>query len=103
MEDKNDILFSKAVKAGQRIYYIDVKQNRSGDMYLSFTESKKVNQGTPEDPHFSYEKHKLFLYREDFQKFQQALAEAVGYVQKEMGDAEERHENDGDIHIDLDF
>lgn len=103
MEDKNDILFSKAVKAGQRIYYIDVKQNRGGDMYLSLTESKKINQGTPEEPHFTYEKHKLFLYREDFQKFQQAFTEAVDFVQKEMGDAEERQESDGSIHIDLDF
>lgn len=103
MEDSNDILFSKTIKAGQRIYYIDVKQNRTGDMYLSLTESKKVNQGTLENPRFTYEKHKLFLYREDFQKFQQAFAEAVNYVQAEKGEAEERPEKDGAIHIDMEF
>lgn len=103
MEETNDILFSKTVKAGQRIYYIDVKQNKNGDMYLSLTESKKINQGTLDNPHFTYEKHKLFLYREDFQKFQQALSEAVSYIESEKGEATERTQNDGEIHIDLEF
>lgn len=103
MEDKNDILFSKSVKAGQRIYYIDVKQNKRKDMYVSVTESKKVNHGTMEDPQFSYEKHKIFLYREDFQKFQEALQEVMDYVQDEMGNTESRPEDDGAIHIDMEF
>lgn len=103
MEDKNDILFSKVVKAGQRIYYIDVKQNRKDEMYLCVTESKKMNSGTPENPQFTYEKHKIFLYQEDFQKFQQAMSEAMGYVQGEQGVAEPRPEDDGTIHIDMDF
>lgn len=103
MEDKNDILFSKAVKAGQRIYYIDVKQNKREDMYLCVTESKKMNTGTPDNPHFTYEKHKIFLYREDFQKFQDALSDAIAFVAKEKGEAEARPEDDGAIHIDMEF
>lgn len=103
MEDKNDILFSKAVKAGKRIYYIDVKQNKHDDMYLSITESKKFNTGTPDEPHFTYEKHKIFLYREDFQKFQEAFTEAVNFISTEKGEAEARPEEDGGIHIDLEF
>ncbi|MCF0196877.1 MAG: DUF3276 family protein [Bacteroidaceae bacterium] len=103
MEDKNDILFSKTVKAGHRIYYIDVKQNKSNDMYLCVTESKKVNTGTPEDPRFTYEKHKIFLYREDFKKFQEALGESIDFIHKEKGEVESRPEEDSPIHIDMEF
>ena len=82
-----DILFSRTVKAGQRIYYLDVKKNRRGDKYLSITESKKTFSGTQEDQHVNYEKHKIFLYREDFQKFMAGLEEAVNFI--ECSDANE--------------
>ena len=71
-----EILFSRSVKAGQRIYYIDVKQNRRGEMYLSITESKKMLNGTSEMPQVSFEKHKMVLFREDFGKFEEALRDA---------------------------
>ena len=98
-----DILFSKTVKAGQRIYYIDVKQNRRGEMYLSITESKKMLSGTPEMPQVSYEKHKIFLFHEDFNKFGEALREAFNFVDNEQGEAEERQESSAPISLDMEF
>ena len=68
-----DLVFSQAVKAGKRIYYFDVKQSKNGDRYISITESKKVVEGSFENPHISFEKHKLFLYKEDYEKFLNAL------------------------------
>jgi hypothetical protein len=98
-----DILFSRTVKAGQRIYYIDVKQNRKGEMYLSITESKKMLGGTQEMPQVSYEKHKIFLFKEDFEKFEDAFHEALTFVKDEQGEAPEREENSDVIKLDLDF
>ena len=105
-----EILFSRTVKAGQRIYYIDVKQNRRGEMYLSITESKKMLSGSQEMPQVSYEKHKIFLFHEDFKKFGEALQEAFGFVNEKQGEAPERQprpswndEPDDAIKIDLDF
>ena len=96
------ILFSRTVKAGQRIYYVDVKENRRGEKYLSITESKKMVSNDEENPHVSYEKHKIFLFSEDFDKFLVALQEAMSYAQAASPEAEERAEA-GEIHIDLDF
>lgn len=98
-----DILFSRTVKAGQRIYYIDVKRNRRGEMYLSITESKKMLSGPVEMPQVSYEKHKIFLFREDFGKFDEALREAFNFVGDEQGEAEPRPEQDDPINLDLEF
>lgn len=80
----SDILFSRVVKAGKRVYYIDVKSDRRGEYYLSMTESKRVKDGTDtERPVF--EKHKIFLYREDLQKFFEAFGEAVQFVDDRAG------------------
>ena len=105
-----DILFSRTVKAGQRIYYIDVKQNRSGEMYLSITESKKMLSGAPEMPQVNFEKHKIFLFHEDFNKFGEALQQAFSFVDQEQGEAKERPVWNGEesqdtdtIKLDLDF
>ena len=78
---EKDILFSRAIKAGKRIYYIDVKQNSRNEMYLSLTESKKIVSGDAEMPQFSYEKHKIFLYKEDFEKVSKGLADAIKYIE----------------------
>ncbi len=72
-ETDKDLVFSEGVKAGKRIYYFDVKQSRNGDKYIAITESKKINEGTPENPRFVFQKHKLFLYKEDYEKFVDAL------------------------------
>ena len=98
-----EILFSRTVKAGQRIYYIDVKQNRRGEMYLSITESKKMLSGPQDMPQVSYEKHKIFLFKEDFGKFQEALSDAFNFVSNEQGEAPERQETGDAIRLDLDF
>lgn len=69
-------IFSKAVRAGKRTYFFDVKSTKGNDYYLTITESKKkFNEGS----HF-YEKHKLFLYKEDFEKFMEGLTEAVDHI-----------------------
>ncbi len=78
IEDDKDLVFSEAVKAGKRIYYFDVKQSRNGDRYVAITESKKVTFGAGDNQQQKFEKHKLFLYREDYQKFVDALNKVIG-------------------------
>lgn len=102
-ETESDILFSKTIKAGQRIYYIDVKINKRGDMYLSITESKKTVSGSQEMPQVSYEKHKIFLFQEDFQKFQDSLKEGMNFVLENQGEASPRPQQDSEIEIDMEF
>jgi hypothetical protein len=72
-------LFSKSVRAGKRTYFFDVKSTRENDYYLTITESKK-RFGT--DGKFTYEKHKIFLYKEDFEKFTEGLTQAVHYIKE---------------------
>ena len=73
-----DEIFTKRVRAGKRTYFFDVKSTKSEkDFYITITESKRVGE---ED----YEKHKIFLYKEDFEKFSDALGETVEYVQKQL-------------------
>ncbi len=85
-------LFSKAVRAGKRTYFFDVKETRAGDNYLTITESKKrFNQQTGK---FYYEKHKLFLYREDFDKFKDALQESFDYIIERNPNPPERKPKD---------
>ena len=76
---ENDILFSKSVKAGKRIYYIDVKRDRHDELYLSLTESKRVKEGT-EELRPVFEKQKIFLYREDLEKFLEAFTDAAQFA-----------------------
>ena len=76
----NEILFSKAVKAGKRIYYIDVKRDRKGEFYLSMTESKRLKDVNNNALHPTFEKHKIFLYREDLEKFMDALYDAAEFT-----------------------
>ena len=83
--DRDDI-FSKAVRAGKRTYFFDVKATRKNDYYLTITESKKRFE---EDGRFRFEKHKLFLYKEDFEKFADGLKEVVDFIQSEKGVYEE--------------
>ena len=80
---EKEIIFSRSVKAGKRIYYLDVKKNQKGEIYLSITESKKIVQGEGNDLKVSFEKHKIFLYQEDIEKFNLALREVLDYVDSE--------------------
>jgi hypothetical protein len=123
MEDKRrstvdsdkEILYSKAVKAGKRIYYLDVKRNRKDEMFISITESKKVVTGDELDPQVVFEKHKIFLYKEDFTKIMGALNEMIQYIEDNQGlstpyynKEEDNNEVEGtddhdNIKIDIDF
>ena len=85
-ENEKDIAFSQAIKTGKRIYYIDVKKNRKDEMYISITESKKIISGEGENTSISFEKHKIFLYREDFSKFADSLKQAIDFVVAEQGE-----------------
>lgn len=82
-ENKNngrDEIYSTKVKAGKRTYFFDVKSTRSNDYYLTITESKKRFK----EDGFTYEKHKIFLYKEDFNKFMEALTSTVNHVKHEL-------------------
>ena len=123
--DVNDkeIVFSQSIKAGKRIYYLDVNKNRKDEMFLAITESKKVVMGEGDDSQVSFEKHKIFLYKEDFEKFMNGLQQAIGFIQEQQGSYARHNDNenlpdserptteqeekgsplDGEIKIDIDF
>jgi len=83
--DKEDI-YSKVVRAGKRTYFFDVKATRRNDYYLTITESKKR---VGRDGKFYFEKHKIFLYKEDFEKFTEGLNEVVEYIKSHQTDFEQ--------------
>ncbi len=85
-----EIVYSRSIKAGKRIYYLDVKKSRNDDLYLCITESKKKSVG--EDAVPTFEKHKVFLYKEDFAHFVEGLNDVIGYVEQQVGIIEERPE-----------
>jgi hypothetical protein len=78
-EEKNqkEEIFTKIVRAGKRTYFFDVKATRKDDYYLTITESKKR---LGKEGKVFYEKHKIFLYKEDFEKFSDGLKDAVTYI-----------------------
>jgi len=77
-ENREDV-FSRAVKAGKRTYFFDVKQTRADQYYITITESKRrFDNGQGK---FFYEKHKLFLYREDFEKFKNGLNDVISFIE----------------------
>ena len=78
-KNNREEIFSKAVRAGKRTYFFDVKATRRNDYYLTLTESKKRfnREGQP-----FFEKHKLFLYKEDFDKFSEGLKEVIEFIKQ---------------------
>jgi len=97
MEEKeildNEEIFSKVLRAGRRTYFFDVRATRANDYYLTITESKKF---THDDGSFHYKKHKIYLYKEDFEMFKDILNEMTNYVFDEKGGEviSERHQKD---------
>lgn len=83
-----EIVYSRAVKAGKRIYYLDVKKARNEDLYLCITESKKESTAEGEMP--VIKKHRVFLYKEDFANFTEGLNDVISYVQGQFGEIEQR-------------
>lgn len=120
LDGDKEIVFSKAIKAGKRIYYLDVKKNRKDEMFLAITESKKVVSGEGEDSPVSFEKHKIFLYKEDFEKFTDGLQQVIRFIAEAQGLPEKTYEkklietetedetpsqslSENEIKIDIDF
>ena len=114
-----EILYSKAIKAGKRIYYLDVKKNLKDDLFLAVTESKKVQPKN--GMQISFEKHKIFLYKEDFEKFMEGMKDVISYIKNSNlkksaedvvepeeeetihGDSPEEDMASGDIKLDIEF
>ena len=95
MEIEKEIVYSQAVKAGKRIYYLDVKRNKRDELFLSITESKKIITGEGNDASYTFEKHKIFLYQEDFSKFIGGLSKAISYIHEHQSSSYQ-HVADGD-------
>ena len=97
MEEKNSIdqeeIHSKVMRAGRRTYFFDVRSTKAGDYYLTITESKKF---THDDGSFHYKKHKIYLYKEDFEDFRENVEEMMDFIIDEKGTEviSERHQKD---------
>ncbi|WP_299063681.1 PUR family DNA/RNA-binding protein [uncultured Polaribacter sp.] len=86
-------IFSQVLRAGRRTYFFDVRATKADDYYLTVTESKKF---THDDGSFRYQKHKIYLYKEDFTDFKDMLGKATDYILNEKGSEviSERHQKD---------
>lgn len=89
-ERNGDDVFSKPVRAGKRTYFFDVKATKNNDYYLTITESKRK---VDKDGRFSYDKHKIFLYKEDFDKFTESLQEVIDFIKEKCPMTENPFEN----------
>ena len=92
-EGNQEEIFSKVLRAGRRTYFFDVRETKASDYYLTITESKKF---TEEDGSYYYKKHKIYLYKEDFNNFKEILEEMTSYIVHERGEEviSERHQKD---------
>lgn len=88
--ERRDGVFSRAIRAGKRTYFFDVKLTRNDEKYLTITESKR--RFSNDQGKFFYEKHKLFLYKEDFEKFLKGLNDSLHFI--ETGEEPEDIEDD---------
>lgn len=88
-KNNRDEIFSNAVRAGKRTYFFDVKATRKNDYYLTITESKKRYD---KEGNYSFEKHKVFLYKEDFDKFSEGLLEALDFIRESNNEAKKTEE-----------
>ena len=93
MELSQEEIYSKVLRAGRRTYFFGVRETKASDYYLTITESKKF---TNEDGSYFYKKHKIYLYKEDFNDFRTILGEMMDFIIKERGDEviSERHQKD---------
>lgn len=79
--EKREEVFSKAVRAGKRTYFFDVKTTRGNDYFLTITESKK---SFDDNGDFHFDKHKIFLYKEDFEKFADGFDESIAFIKEAL-------------------
>ncbi len=91
--DKNNEVYSKVVRAGKRTYFFDVKSTKGNDLYITLTESKKTFNDDGRD---NYQKHKIFLYKEDFEKFREGLEDVLAKID-ELRDSGEFVDSDENI------
>ncbi|MCX4336486.1 MAG: PUR family DNA/RNA-binding protein [Bacteroidales bacterium] len=96
-ERSGEDVYSKPVRAGKRTYFFDVKATKGNDFYLTITESKRKVDSYG---HFAYDKHKIFLYKEDFEKFAEGLEEVIKYIKDNCLKDEAQ---EGDKFTDVDF
>ncbi|MFA7034666.1 MAG: DUF3276 family protein [Bacteroidales bacterium] len=89
-ERNGDDVYSKPVRAGKRTYFFDVKATKGNDYYLTITESKRRIE---RDGRYVYDKHKIFLYKEDFDKFAEGLQDVVNYIKERCPVTETRNYN----------
>lgn len=89
MHEREEV-YTKVVRAGNRTYFFDVKATRKNDLYLTITESKKRFN---KDGKFFYEKHKVFLYKEDFEKFANGFEDAVTFIKNNLPEQEDEPTN----------
>ena len=99
-QQEREIVFSKAIKAGKRIYYLDVKKSRNEEMFLSVTESKKKIVGD-DASQVSFEKHKIFLYKEDFEKFMDGMREVIDFIKENQNVEQKSVVDDLDINFEI--
>ena len=78
MSNEQNEIYSKVVRAGKRTYFFDIKSTKSNDYYITLTESKKT---FGEDGDSNYQKHKIFLYKEDFEKFREGLEDVLNKIE----------------------
>ncbi len=106
-QNRREDIFSKAVRAGKRTYFFDVKATRNDQYYLTITESKR--RFLNEQGKFFYEKHKIFLYKEDFEKFVKGLDAAIRFIEtgeipeEETVSSEHKIQEEAKTDIDLSF
>jgi hypothetical protein len=93
LDDNHEEIFSRVLRAGRRTYFFDVRSTKAGDYYLTISESKKF---TNEDGSFYFKKHKIYLYKEDFEGFNELLKEMTQYIIDEKGleVISDRHQKD---------
>ena len=99
-ERSGEDIWSKPVRAGKRTYFFDVKATKGKDYYLTITESKrKVDQ----NGHYSYDQHKIFLYKEDFEKFTEGLEEVINYIKTNCINDNGENNGTGERFTEVDF
>lgn len=97
-DSERDEVFSKSVRAGKRTYFFDVKATRRNEYYITVTESKKRFH---DDGRFYFEKHKIFLYKEDFEKFKDGLDEVLQFIQNAGHNSLSEHEAINELQPDV--
>ena len=91
--ENSEEIYSKVLRAGRRTYFFDVRETKASDYYLTITESKKF---TNDDGTYYFKKHKIYIYKEDFNNFTTMLDETIGYIFEQRGQEviSERHQKD---------